>query len=324
MAQHLASNPVNTQQSLTQTSRNVSLWLLSHFDRGNKRHRSKPPAVCGTSNIASGAKIFKIDILCAEKSVKLDQQQQLFVSIQKKGPDKVTKTRRRQINAHNRRANTIYLNFSVGEFVVVQWPKKLDRSYGFFGLLPTKSFAKKPLVYKVAHLDWSDFDIVQCARLQLYRACRESKPVWKNWWTFAERTEARYELIHNIVDIGEDRNGIFLQVQWLGLPDEWYWKWVPLADLYSDVLDTVMEFFRSQMTKRTLLLRSMKDIGLYNWHCTRTEKLRGRIDTTLFMCHAKQLTVWIQISTNRTHWYSPFLNWVRIIPNIVLYHTRVI
>lgn len=82
---------------------------------------------------------------------------------------------------------------------------------------------------------------------------------------FAERTEVQYEFIENITDIDKERDGIFLQVQWLGLPGKQDWAWVPLADLYTDVPDIDTEFLRSQKTTKILLLKSMKNTGHSYW-----------------------------------------------------------
>ncbi|CDF77419.1 unnamed protein product [Chondrus crispus] len=41
---------------------------------------------------------------------------------------------------------------------------------------------------------------------------------------------------------GTRKEGIWIQVQWLGLPDRRDWTWQPLKELFEDVPDMVREF----------------------------------------------------------------------------------
>lgn len=66
----------------------------------------------------------------------------------------------------------------------------------------------------------------------------------------AERTEAQLNLIDKAVDIGKERDGIFRQGQWIGLPNKLDWTWESLSGLYTGVLDTVDTFLSSGTSKR--------------------------------------------------------------------------
>lgn len=73
----------------------------------------------------------------------------------------------------------------------------------------------------------------------------------------AERTEERYELVERIHDIGEDKNGIFLHVEWAGLPDKRDPTWVSADDMYADVPDLTTEFVKSKRGWNRLIKRAV-------------------------------------------------------------------
>lgn len=112
------------------------------------------------------------------------------------------------------------------------------------------------LVYKVSKLDGTGVENVHAARLRLYKTSLEGAPVPKELMDLAERTEARYELIKRIVDNGEDKDSIHLQVQWRGLPDRRDWTWIPLTTLHEDAPDLLTTFMDSTKSKKRLVAKA--------------------------------------------------------------------
>lgn len=155
----------------------------------------------------------------------------------------VTRSRMSQIRAHSKRINIAQPNISVDDFVVVRRPKKTEQNSQFLWSGPRRIIGvQSSLVYQVIRPDSSIIKVIHCARLQLYRKSTENSDVSEELTNLAERTESQYELVEKTIDIGQYRNGIFLQVQWLGIPDKRDWKRVSLPYLYTDVPDTVETF----------------------------------------------------------------------------------
>ena len=88
----------------------------------------------------------------------------------------------------------------------------------------------------------------------------EGAVVSKELMDLAERTEARYELMENLMNIGEDDDGIHIQVQWLGLPDQRDWIWVPLPTLLEDAPDMLTSFLSMFKKKKALVPKAKQHI----------------------------------------------------------------
>lgn len=58
------------------------------------------------------------------------------------------------------------------------------------------------------------------------------------------------------MEIGESPDGLFLQVQWEGLPDKRDWTWQPIAELYSDVPDIVQSYLANCKSKKKLVAKA--------------------------------------------------------------------
>lgn len=91
----------------------------------------------------------------------------------------------------------------------------------------------------------------------------EGAAVSKELMDLAESTEARYELIEKLMDIGEDADGIHLQVQWLGLPDQRDWTWIPLSTLYEDAPELLASFLSTYKRKKSLIAKAQQCILSY-------------------------------------------------------------
>lgn len=65
----------------------------------------------------------------------------------------------------------------------------------------------------------------------LYRDDMVGKEIRDKMMELANTFESRYEVAERIMDVGEAHDGIFLQVQWDGLPDKSDWTWRRLDQL---------------------------------------------------------------------------------------------
>ena len=204
-----------------------------------------------------------IDRIRAEQLVFINDIQNSLDAMHKDTSERITKIRQNQINAHNRRTNIAKPNFSLGEFVLVRRAKDKGHKINFRWLGPRRIVkVYSDLVYDVAKLNSGDVEKVHCARLLLYRAADENTTVSKALLDLADRSEAQYELVEKIIGIGEDHNGIFLNVQWLGLPDPIDHTWVSLASLHEDMPDTVIEFLHSHNKSKALVNRAKQAIHI--------------------------------------------------------------
>ena len=112
--------------------------------------------------------------------------------------------------------------------------------------------AESELVYKVSKLDRSSVENVHAARQRLYKPQMEGTVLSKELMDLVERTEARYELMENLMVIGEDADGIQIHVQWLGLPDQRDRTWVPLLTLLEDAPEMLTSFSSMLKKKKAL------------------------------------------------------------------------
>ncbi len=67
----------------------------------------------------------------------------------------------------------------------------------------------------------------------------------KNCLSTFEHSEAKYEMIEKLIDIGEDGNDIFIQVEWSGLPDKKDQTWNSVKDLNQDIPEKLKEFLNT-------------------------------------------------------------------------------
>lgn len=57
-----------------------------------------------------------------------------------------------------------------------------------------------------------------------------------------DKTESRFEVVDEIVDIGSDHQELFFRVKWGDLPDELDFTWNPIKDLHEGIPDKVTTF----------------------------------------------------------------------------------
>lgn len=75
------------------------------------------------------------------------------------------------------------------------------------------------MVYNVKSVLTHALEHVHAVRSLLYRADLDGKKLLDNLMKQIEHSEAKYELVDQLMDISGNKNdGISVQVQWLGLP----------------------------------------------------------------------------------------------------------
>lgn len=202
-----------------------------------------------------------IERIRAEQLVQVDALHNSIDRMHKETAERLTLALKKQIDAHNKRTNIITPFFCVGDFVLVRRAQDKGHKLNFRWQGPRRIVkVHSDLVYDVAKLNGGEIEKVHCARLLLYRNDDHNKPVSESLLELADRTEAQYELVDKIIGIGEDHDGIFLHVQWLGLPDEIDRTWVPLTSLFEDMPDMVQEFLRTHIKEKSLVKRAKQSI----------------------------------------------------------------
>ena len=210
-----------------------------------------------------GTSTLTLDRIRAEQLVSINKLQTAVEQMHKETSNRVTTARQKQIQAHNKQTNIIQPNFSLGDFVLVRRAQDKGHKLNFRWFGPRRIVhVYSDLVYDVAKLNGSDVEQVHCARLILYRHASENSVVSKELLDLADRSEAQYELVEKIIAIGEEHYGIFLQVQWLGLPDAIDYTWVSLKTLFEDMPDFVTEFLNSHKKNKTLIKNAKQAINL--------------------------------------------------------------
>ena len=106
------------------------------------------------------------------------------------------------------------------------------------------------MVYDVENVLTHVVERVHAARPLLYGAELDGKMLSEDLMKHIEHSEATYELVDQLTDIsGIRKDGIFVQVQWLGLLDKKDWTWQKLEEQHEDVPDRVEEFLKSSGKK---------------------------------------------------------------------------
>lgn len=117
------------------------------------------------------------------------------------------------------------------------------------------------MVYDVTSLMTNKTDCVHAARLMLYRDQLDGSIVSKKLMEHVEHTEANYEIIEKLLDIREASDGIFVQVQWAGLPEKCDWTWNSIEQLHEDVPEK-LEYLLSVTRKKNLAKKAKKALGM--------------------------------------------------------------
>ena len=223
-------------------------------------------------------------MLRAIQVLEIERLQNVFDQMHKVVAGKVSKNRTRQIQQHNKRTNLVAPNFSVGDFVLVRRAQDKGHKQTFRWLGPRRVVnIVGELVYDIEKIVTGDVERVHAARLITYRANKENEPVSKELMAHAEHSEARYELVENLKDItGNAKDGMWVLVEWCGLPDRKDWTWQHLEELHQDVPDRV-DGFLEKIKKREIAQEAKEILQFWSQSFASTrnvDKVWGAIDNS--------------------------------------------
>ena len=194
-----------------------------------------------------------LTMLRAIQVLEIERLQNVFDQMHKVVAGKVSKNRTRQIQQHNKITNLVAPNFSVRDFVLVRRAQDKGHKQTFRWLGPRRVVKiVGELVYDIENIVTGDVERVHAARLITYRANKENEPVSKELMAHAEHSEAGYELVEDLKDITSNaKDGMWVLVEWCGLPDRKNWTWQHLEELHQGVPDRV-EGFLEKIKKREI------------------------------------------------------------------------
>jgi len=162
------------------------------------------------------------------------------------------KSRRRQVEAHNRKTNVQFANFRVGDFVLVRRSTKKGHKLKFQWIGPRRVTAvKSALVFEVEDLlNTHKRDVVHSRRLILYRSDMDGKEVDPNLLRAAEHTETVYQDAQALRAIRLKDGRLEIQVEWEGLPDTVDRTWEPLQQVNEDLPQLLENFLQTAGTRK--------------------------------------------------------------------------
>lgn len=202
---------------------------------------------------------YSLERVRALQIMNIDSLQEAFINMHKDVGERVTENRKRQISQHNKRTNIVTPNFMVGDCVLVRRAHDRGHKMKFRWTGPRVIVAViGEVVYDVMSLLDKKIERVHAARLLPYRSDMDGSEVSQELLEQAEHLEAKFELVEKLMDIGEAADGLFIQVQWAGLPDKCDWTWNALQQMHEDVPDKLTNFLRR--TKKTKLASKAKAI----------------------------------------------------------------
>lgn len=187
----------------------------------------------------------------AERICKIDEIQNSLHHMHKDVDIRISDRRRRAIEAHNAATNIVTPNFEVGDFVVICKAQRPANKLSFRWCGPRRIHAvKSPAVCSVEDLVTHKLETVHVTRIKKYCGQLDGQIVPSEVLDLADRSAAKYEVVEKIVDIAENDEGIWLRLQWEGLPDERDYTWAILSDLYEDIPDMVTDFLKASAKKK--------------------------------------------------------------------------
>ena len=194
--------------------------------------------------------------------MKIESLQTSFDNVHKEVNEKVTSNRNKQIAHHNRKTNIITPDFSVGDFVLIRRAQDKGHKQSFRWIGPRQIVSVVgDVAYDVKNLVDGKVERVHAARLMMYRAGMDCVSVCRKCLEQVEHLESKYEIIEQLMDIGEAADGIFVQMQWSGLPDKCHWTWNEIKQLHIDVPGK-HEAFLNVTTRKTLAEIAQSLLGL--------------------------------------------------------------
>lgn len=159
----------------------------------------------------------RLNIVRALHVMKLEPLQDVMDEIRNSLAEKVTKDRDYHILHHNKKSNPAAPNFALGDFVLVHRSQDKGHKFSFRWVGPRNlTRVMSEMICDVTNMVRNKTDLMHVARLLLYRAQKDGSVVSENLIEHVKQTEANFEIIEKLLDIGEASDGILVQVRWVG------------------------------------------------------------------------------------------------------------
>ncbi len=182
----------------------------------------------------------------AQQLVDIEAMQDALHSMHREVAGLVTASRKRSVDAHNRRTNIKTIDFSPGDFVLVRRALSSGHKLQFTWRGPRRvTSAKSNWVFEVEDLLSGKRELVHAQRLRLYRSDMEGKEVAPGLLRAAEHTEATYQTARKLCGIRKNKGEVEVQVEWEGLPDTSDRTWEPLEQIMADIPGVLEEFLHT-------------------------------------------------------------------------------
>lgn len=187
----------------------------------------------------------------AERICKISDIQEALTGLHKDVKKRIDSRRLRAIESHNAATNIVTPNFEIGDFVVICKATRPAHKLSFRWCGPRKVVAvKSPAVCVVADLLTQKRETVHAARMKKYCGALDGSEVPEEVLDLADRTAAKYEVVQQILDIEKNEEGIWIKLQWEGLPEERDHTWSALTDMYEDIPEMVRTFLQGCKKKK--------------------------------------------------------------------------
>jgi len=163
---------------------------------------------------------------------------------------RTSRNRQKHIDAHNQKTGIISPNFNVGDFVIVRTSVDKGHKLNYKWVGPRRITAVlNELVYEVTKLDGTKPLNIHCSRLLIYRE-NMTNEISEKLRIQADHLETSYDIVDKLLGIKKMKDGIYLQVEWLGLPDPEDFTWQKLEVLHQDIPEMLSTFLdNSKNTK---------------------------------------------------------------------------
>lgn len=158
--------------------------------------------------------------------------------------------RRSREIASNKKTNIIAHKFNIGDFVVVRRAQDKGHKLSYRWTGPrriTKIIGE--LVYETENMVNGKLETVHAARILPYRSNIDGTEVSESLMAHIEASEAKYEIVDELLSIEKSEGIFYIHTKWLGLPDKKDWTYQKLSKLYevlprAELPQTIMLCFK--------------------------------------------------------------------------------
>ena len=210
--------------------------------------------------VADFQEVRSLDQAKATQLIEVNRLQAALESLHRDVDEKVSKTRRRQVERHNQKTNVRAANFAVGDFVLVGRLQRKGQKLACNFTGPRRvTAAMSAWNFEVEDVLSGERQVVHASRLKFFRA--EGLDVTEELAAQAQYSEQTLFKVDRILNLAEFEDGsLRCEVAWKGF-DESENSWEPLAVLFEDVPKRVTRFLRS-LPKQKLRDRALSLLNL--------------------------------------------------------------